>query len=97
MAVLFHDNFVDVAPDPVLTGLKRFDERVVSGVKMFRGVLILRGITAAHVAARETQAKMNPSIAGLQTLLATVGSWSNFVDLLQVSASGHTGLQLPLV
>jgi hypothetical protein len=59
----------------------------MGGVKMFGCVLILRRVTAADVAARETQAKMNPSVEDLQTLFATVRSAGNFVDLIQVGAS----------
>jgi hypothetical protein len=89
---LFHDDFVDVAPNPILTRLERPYQRVVNGVEMFGGVLILGRVTAADVSTREAQTKMNPSIAGLQTLLATVGFRSNFVDLFQVGATGHARL-----
>jgi hypothetical protein len=89
---LFHDNFVDVAPNPILTRLERPHQRVVNGVEMFGSVLVLGGITATDVAAREAETKMNPRVAGLQTLLATVGFRSNLVDLVQVRASGHARL-----
>ena len=35
-----HRHFVDVAPDPVLTGLERLDQRVARRVEVLRGVLV---------------------------------------------------------
>ena len=39
------------------------------------GVLALRAIATAYMAAREADAKMNPGFAGLQAFFATVGVW----------------------
>jgi hypothetical protein len=52
-----HD-FVDVAPTPILSGLKRFDDRVADSMKMFRGVPVGRRITAADVATGHAKAEM---------------------------------------
>jgi hypothetical protein len=40
---------------------------------MFRGVPVLRGVTAADVTTNLAEAQMNPRIAHLQTLLASIG------------------------
>ena len=42
------------------------------GFKMLRGVLVLGGIAAAHMAAAQTETKMHPTVACLQTLLTTL-------------------------
>jgi len=61
----------------------------MNGPKMLRGVLVLRGVTAADVAARETQAEMNPLVSGLETVFAAPSARRDLADLLQVGASGH--------
>jgi hypothetical protein len=43
-------------------------------MKVLRGVLVLRCIAAADVAAGEAQPKMDPHVAQLETLLATPGA-----------------------
>src|SRR2546425_13061633 len=40
---------IDITPGPTLSRLDRPDERMRRTMKMFRGVLVLRGITASHV------------------------------------------------
>jgi hypothetical protein len=87
----FHNNFIDVTPHPILARLKRAYQRVLGGVEMLGCVLILGGITASDVSAGQTKAQMNPSIAGLQALLATVGVRRNLMDLFQMCASCHRG------
>src|SRR6185312_897830 len=61
---------VDKTPAPILPRLYRPNDWVLRTVKMLRGVLVLRRIAAAHMAARHTQAQMHPGIAHLQALLA---------------------------
>jgi hypothetical protein len=38
---LSEDSLVDVTPPPVLLGLERSDDRMVGGVKVLRGVVVL--------------------------------------------------------
>src|SRR5438552_35451 len=71
------------------TRLEGPDDRVMNGPKMLRGVLVLRGVTAADVAARETQAEMNPLVSSLETVFAAPSARRDLADLLQVGASGH--------
>jgi len=48
---LLETHLVYIAPHPLLTGLKRFDDWVSGGFKVLRCVLILGIITAPHVPA----------------------------------------------
>ena len=56
---------------------------------MFGGVFILRGITAADVAAVHTQSEVHPLIAGFQTLLASMRVRNDFLDLGQMCTLVH--------
>jgi hypothetical protein len=58
-------------------------------VKVFGGVLILRGIAAPHVAARHAQAQMDPAISQLQTFFTSVSAGLYFSNLVQMSAFRH--------
>jgi hypothetical protein len=58
-------------------------------MKMFGGVFILRGITAADVAAVHTQSEVHPLIAGFQTLLASMRVRNDFLDLGQMCTLVH--------
>jgi hypothetical protein len=53
---LFEVDLIHVAPAPILTGLKRFNDRVTGLVIMLGGVLVLRVITAPYVPAGLAQA-----------------------------------------
>jgi len=52
-------------------------------------VLILRGVAAANVTALEAQTQVNPSVAHLQTLLATFSARSNITNLIEMCARAH--------
>ena len=52
---------IHVAPHPALSGLDRADQRMSDVVEVFGGVLVLRRIAAAYVAADQAQAQMDPS------------------------------------
>jgi hypothetical protein len=62
---------------------------MLRGVEVLGGVFILGRVATADVSASHTKAKMNPGIAQFQTLLTTLGSRSDFVDLVQVGAGCH--------
>jgi hypothetical protein len=78
--------FIDIAPAPIFAGLKRFNDRVLRGVKVFGCVLIFRRVAAAYVAARHTQTQMNPGVADLQTVFTAVGARRDFANLIEVCA-----------
>ena len=69
---LFGHDLVDIAPFPLLPRLKGLDDRVLGAVVVLGGVLVLRRIAAADVAAVEAAAEMHPAVAGLQALLAAL-------------------------
>ena len=52
---------------------------------MLGGVLVLRRITAAHVAAAKTKPKMDPSVAHLQTFFAALGVGMSVFCFLQMT------------
>jgi hypothetical protein len=50
------EEFIYVAPAPVFSWLKRFNDRMPGCVKMSGGMFVLRAIAATDVAARLAQA-----------------------------------------
>jgi hypothetical protein len=90
---LLEHEFVDVTPHPVFAGFLGADYGMFGGVEVFCGVLVLRGVAAADVAAGQTQAQMHPNVAHFETLFAAFGLWLNALDLIEVRTSiGHAGL-----
>src|SRR5262245_45439306 len=78
---------IDVAPAPVVAGIKVPDDGVLGLVEMLRRVLAGRVVAAADVAATEAQSKMNPSPVRLEAFLAAL--WRarlDVADLVEVSA-----------
>jgi hypothetical protein len=51
---------------------------------MLRRVLVPGAVTAADVAACQAQPQMNPIVSRLETIFATVGAGSDFLDLIQM-------------
>jgi hypothetical protein len=62
---------------------------MLGGVKVFGGVLVLGGITAANVAAAQAQAQVDPSITHLQALFAAVCVGLYLMNLIEVGATIH--------
>jgi hypothetical protein len=61
------------------------------GVEMFRGMLVLGGIAAAHVAAFTAETQMNPRVPHLQAFFAALGMWMNIFNVAEVRTDGaHT-------
>ena len=87
-----NEQLVHVAPAPVFAGLEGLDDGVVGRVEMFRGVLVLRVIAAADVAALQTEPEMDPLVAGGETFLAPAWCvWAMVARLTQMDAEslGH--------
>jgi hypothetical protein len=80
------NHFVDVAPDPVFAGLDGAHDGMGGLMKMFGGVLVLRRIAAADIAAQHAQAQVNPAISHLYALFADMRSGSFDFDLIQMLA-----------
>jgi len=79
--------FVHVAPPPIFARLKRLHDRVVCGVEVFGGVLVLRTVATTHVATNQADAKVYPTVAHLQALFTPVGARRNFTDFFDVYAT----------
>jgi hypothetical protein len=65
---------VDVTPAPIFPRLKGLHDGMPESVKMFGSVFVLRGITAADMAAGHTQTEMHPIVPHIQALLTALGS-----------------------
>jgi hypothetical protein len=57
---------------------------------MLGGMLVLGGIAATDVSAGQTETEVDPGVAHLQAFFATVSVGLHIVDLVEVSAFGHT-------
>ena len=63
-------------------------------MKVFGGVLVFGGITAADVSAFEAEAKVNPGVAHFQAFFATGGVRGHFVEVREMCAGRHDGSPL---
>jgi hypothetical protein len=79
-------DFVHVAPYPILTCFERSDERMLAGVEVPGGVPVLGIVTATYVTADQAQAQMDPRIPDLQAVLAAPGAGRDVPDLSPVGA-----------
>ncbi len=65
--------FVHVAPLPAFAGLDGLHDRVLGGVEMFGGVLVFRGIAAAHFSAFQAEPQVHPGVADFEAFFAALG------------------------
>src|ERR1700682_36140 len=86
---------VDVAPEPVLTGLERLDDRVRSFVKVKRRVLAGGLVATADVPALRAPPEMDPPPARQQALDAAGPTRIYRLDGIEVRADTHVGI-MPL-
>ena len=87
LEVEFH--LIYIAPAPVLSRFEGPHDRMVRSVKMHRGVLVLRAVTASHMAAFQAQTKVNPAIAGFQAFFTAPGMRGDRANLVQMSTRRH--------
>jgi hypothetical protein len=80
------NHFVNVAPDPVFSGLDRANHGMAGVVKVFGGVFILRRIAATHTPARHAHAQVNPGVADFHALFTDVFVGGCDLDLIQMLA-----------
>jgi len=78
---------VSKTPQPFFTLTQWFYDRVICGLVMLGGVLVLGVITAADMAAGHTKAQVDPRIAHCQALFAAIRTWNDFLDLIAVGAN----------
>jgi hypothetical protein len=78
------EDFIHIAPEPVLAGFEGLDDWVLGFLEVLSGVFAGGGIAAADVAAGEANAQMNPLAAGFQTFLAALAAGLYFLNLVQM-------------
>lgn len=84
--VRLEHEIVFVAVTPRFSGFKGEYDGVVSCMKVFGRVLVLRIIATANVSALHADAKMFPGIPGFKAFHAAVSGWSDIVKVLNVRA-----------
>src|SRR5579859_3553139 len=77
---------IQVAPDPGLAIFDGANQRVAGGMEMPGGMLVLRGVAAADMAALQAEPQVNPAIACLDAVLANVFRRLANPDLIQMFA-----------
>lgn len=65
------DDFVRVAPDPVLAAFERHDQRVLRRGEVLRRVPVTGRVAAAHMPALQALSQVDPRVAQLETLFTT--------------------------
>ena len=84
------DALVDVAPLPRLARLQRSHDGVAAFGGVLAGVLVLRRIAAADLAAREAEPQVHPGVAHAHALAAGQVVGRHDLDLVEVLANdGH--------
>src|SRR5258708_17238978 len=91
MLVQLEHQLVRVAEKPVLTRLEGLDHRMLRGVVVLGGVLVLRTVAAADVAALHAEAEVDPDVTHLEAFLAAVAAGRDVqVGTVEVRAGvGH--------
>jgi hypothetical protein len=84
--VRLEQQFVLVAPQPVLAALERLDQRMAGCLEMRVGMTIRRFVAAADVTADQADAQMDPRIAILEAFLAALRAGPHAPDLVQMCA-----------
>jgi hypothetical protein len=69
-----NENLIDVAPSPTLRRVIALHDGMLCRVKMLRGVLSRRLVTATDMPAGSTNPQMHPFLADFQAFLASAGA-----------------------
>jgi hypothetical protein len=89
-------NFIDVAPAPGFAGFDRAHDGVSGVMEMLGGVFVFGRVAAADMPAFHAQTQVNPSVAHFKAFLAAFGARRYFVNVTQMSTSGHTLSPVPI-
>jgi hypothetical protein len=81
-------------PAPTFSGLDGPHDGMLGGMEVFRGVLVLRRIAAADMAAFHAQSQVNPGVAGFQAFFAAASVRLHILDVAGVGAFLH-GIIIP--
>ena len=77
---------VDVTPTPVLARFEGLNDWMVRLLIMFGGVFVFGRVTAAYVAAYQTESQMNPGISAHQAFGTPLRAWYYCPDILDMCA-----------
>jgi hypothetical protein len=80
------NHFVNVAPDPLFSGLNRSHHGMAGVMEMFGGMFVLRRITAAHVPADHAHPQVNPGVSKFDALFTDVSVCGRNFDPIQMLA-----------
>ena len=80
---------VDVTPAPILPGLDRSHDGMLGRMEVLGSMLIFGRIATTDVPATQTQAKVHPPVAHLQTLFTTSGMRFDVLDLIEMRTLIH--------
>ncbi len=67
------DNLIDITPPPMFARLVPGNDRVLRLMEVFCRMFVLGTVATADMTAGQARAEMDPAIAHLQALLATIG------------------------
>ena len=81
-----HEDLIDIAPAPILAWFERLDDRMIGGVEVLGGVLVLRGIAATNVATDQADAQMHPAVAQFQAFFTPRRTRCHVANLIQMTA-----------
>lgn len=91
----FYIFVVDVTPHPVLAGLVRLNNGMVSALPMMASVLAGGRIATAHVSTNHAHAQLHPVLPRLQALLTAGGRGFHLADVVHMLTSlSHNGLHI---
>ena len=77
--------FINITPAPGFSRLKRFDNRMLSGAKVFGGVFVRRRVATADVAARHAEAQVQPGAATSQAVFTSFRTGRDRLDLIKMA------------
>ena len=81
---------IHITPHPPFSGFDGADQRVVAGMEVLGGMFVFGGVAAAHVAALQAKAEVDPGVSRLHAIFADVLVGGGDADLVEVSAlRGH--------
>src|ERR1039457_3026214 len=81
---------IDIAPDPGLAWFDGADQGMFRRVEVTGGVLVPGVVAATYMPAQHTEPEVDPGVAHLETLLATLLRGMRDLDLIEMPARfGH--------
>jgi hypothetical protein len=63
LSIRLDESFIDIAPPPIFSWLKGFDNWMIRGVEVLGSVFVFGGVATADMTADQTFTQMYPAIA----------------------------------